>query len=83
MTMRKISAEEISDWLVDRIATERNMEPEAVPLDEAFFAIGLNSLDTLLINNDLADFLELEELSPSLFWDYPSIEKLSAHLAER
>lgn len=82
MTMGKISAEEISDWLVQRIATERNMEPEAVPLDEAFFSIGLNSLDTLLINNDLSDFLGLEELSPSLFWDYPSIEKLSAYLAE-
>lgn len=76
------SVDAICDWLVARIATELKIAPEAVPLDEAFFNIGLNSLNTLIISTELSEFLNVDELNPTLFWDYPSIQKLSEHLAE-
>jgi acyl carrier protein len=76
------SFEEIVDWLVDRIAKEMKVAPNELILDETFFNIGMNSLSTLIISGELAEFLELEEFNPSMFWDYPSIQKLAEHLTE-
>ena len=76
------SLDTIIDWLVERIARERKVAPDSIALDEAFFNIGLNSLQTLLISTELGEFLGMEEFNPSLFWDYPTIQKLAAHLAE-
>jgi acyl carrier protein len=70
----------ISGWLVDRIAREMNVAPETVSLDETFSNLGLNSIKTLIITGNLGEFLGAEELNPSLFWDYPTIQKLAEHL---
>ena len=75
-------ADRLISWLVDRIAHELRVAPETIGLDEAFFNIGLNSLQTLIISQELSEFVGDKELSPSLFWDYPTIHKLAAHLAE-
>lgn len=74
-------ARQIEDWLIDRIATEVDTQPDSLPLDRSFFELGLNSLNTLVISGDLAEFLRMQQLEPSLFWDYPTISKLAEHLA--
>ena len=70
----------ISAWLVDRIASEMNVEPETISLDETFSNLGLDSLKTLIITAKLGEFLGAEELKPALLWDYPTIQKLAEHL---
>jgi acyl carrier protein len=70
----------ISAWLVDRIASEMNIEPETISLDETFSNLGLDSLKTLVITAKLGEFLGAEELNPALLWDYPTIQKLAEHL---
>ncbi len=80
--IRGHDADGITEWLVGRIAGELKVAPETIPLDETFFNVGLNSLNTLIISGELSDFLGIEEFSPSLFWDYPTIQKLAEHLAE-
>ena len=70
----------ISAWLVDRIASEMNVEPETISLDETFSNLGLDSLKTLVITAKLGEFLGAEELNPALLWDYPTIQKLAEHL---
>jgi acyl carrier protein len=76
------SFDAISAWLVDRIAREMNVAPETISLDETFSNLGLNSLKTLIITGNLGEFLGTEELTPSLFWDYPTVQKLAEHLTE-
>jgi acyl carrier protein len=70
----------ISAWLVDRIASEMDVAPETISLDETFSNLGLDSLKTLIITARLGEFLGAEELNPSLLWDYPTIQKLAEHL---
>ena len=70
----------ISAWLVDRIASEMNVAPETISLDETFSNLGLDSLKTLIITAKLGEFLGAEELNPALLWDYPTIQKLAEHL---
>lgn len=76
-------SETIGEWLTARIASELKKLPDSIALDEAFANIGLSSLDTLIICGELGEFLGIEDLSPSLFWDYPSINKLAEHLAQQ
>jgi acyl carrier protein len=40
---------------------------------------GLDSINSVYILQQLEDFLNLE-LSPLLFWDYPTIKSLSIYL---
>lgn len=68
-------------WLVEHVGAELKVDPESLPHDRAFFELGLNSLNTLVISGELAEFLGGDDLSPSLFWDYPTIEKLANHLS--
>jgi acyl carrier protein len=80
--LRGHGVETIANWLASRIAAETKQAPEAIALDEPFAKLGLDSLKTLIVSRDLGEFLGLEELQPSLFWDYPTITKLAEHLAE-
>ena len=73
--------QEIEDWLANRIALEMNVAADSLPFDKSFYDLGLNSINTLVINGDLVEFLGCGELSPSLFWDYPTIAKLAEHLS--
>ena len=73
--------QEIEDWLASRIARELNVDADSLALDRPFYDLGLNSINTLVINGDMVEFLGCGELSPSLFWDYPTIAKLAEHLA--
>jgi acyl carrier protein len=85
MTMSKTGsydADTLIDWLVEHIARQLKLVPDSIPLNEAFFDIGLNSLDTLIISSELGEFLGIGEFNPSLFWDYPTIDKLAEHLAK-
>jgi acyl carrier protein len=85
MTMSKTGsydADTLIDWLVEHIARQLKLVPDGIPLNAAFFDIGLNSLDTLIISSELGEFLGFGEFNPSLFWDYPTVQKLAEHLAK-
>lgn len=43
-----------------------------------FVALGLDSLDTLFLLQELEDYTETE-INPLVFWDYPNIELLSEY----
>jgi acyl carrier protein len=75
------TADEISAWLVQHISNETK-----VPLDEidpagSFVSFGIDSMLAVRISSDLEAWLG-RKLPPTLLWDYPSIEALSAYLAE-
>ena len=76
-----IEVNAIIQWLVEHVAREVKIAPDSVSLDDAFFDIGLNSLNTLIVSGELGEFIGVEDFDPTLFWDYPSIRKLAEHLA--
>ncbi len=74
------SAEEILNWLITWVAKEVKVDPAQIDVDEPFVNFGLTSRQAVLLSGDLEDWLGVE-LEPSLVWDFPTIAKLSAHLA--
>jgi len=75
------SAEAIQVWLTDRLAAVLNISPDAIDSSESFDRYGLDSLAAITLTGDLEEWLDCE-LPVTLAWDYPTIELLSAYLAE-
>jgi acyl carrier protein len=71
----------IEAWIVAWLARELGLEAAAVDAREPLVNFGLGSRQAILMTGDLSDWLGVE-LEPSLAWDHPTIERLSAFLAE-
>ena len=74
------SAYDIASWLVAQIATRACIDPSEVDTRVPFSRYGLGSLATISISGDLERWLG-RRLSPTLIYDYPSIESLAHYLA--
>ena len=71
----------IQAWLVAQLAERLKMPAKEIDPREPFAAYGMDSLTALMMAGDLETWLG-RHLSPSLMYDYPSIEALAQHLAE-
>lgn len=69
----------LQDWLVNRIAHYSKQSPSNINLDQSFHHFGLDSLSGIKITGELGDKLD-REISPTVFYDYPSIRKLCQYL---
>ena len=76
-----LSVEAIRDWLVTHLAHRLQREAAEIDIRQPFARYGLTSRDALEIAAELEQRIE-RRLSPSLIYDYPSIDSLSQHLAE-
>jgi len=74
------SKTEIRDWLTKRVAEVMDLNVAEVAPSEAFSSHGLASRDVVEIAGDLEDWLGVA-LSPTLLYDYPTIDELSSHLS--
>ena len=72
---------EIETWLVSYLAELLEIEPDEVDGSIPFDRYGLDSSATISMTADLEEWLSFE-LEPMLFYDYPTIERLSQHLAQ-
>lgn len=79
--MNVIDREAIQPWLVTNLAEQLGMEPQDIDICHPFSEYGLDSITGVSLAGDLQEWLGLE-LSPTLLWDYPSIETLAQYLAE-
>jgi acyl carrier protein len=77
---RHRTAAEIENWLIRRIASIAEIEPGEVDLQEAFSYYGLDSVAAIGLSAELEDWLGCR-LSPTLTFDYPTLENLSGYLA--
>lgn len=69
-------------WLIEWLGTELGVAPSTIDPAQTFLNFGLNSVQAMTMVGDLETKLGVR-LSPTLAWDYPSIETLSAHLDDR
>ena len=77
---QKNSAETIQSWLVARIAAMQELDPHSIDPRQPFTYYGLGSVQAVSLTGDLEVFLS-RTLSPTLAWDYPTIELLAKYLA--
>jgi acyl carrier protein len=74
------NAEAIASWLSQRIAKAMEILPSQVDPDITFDRYGLDSMESVSITVDLSEELGMEELPPTLLYDYPTINQLSTYL---
>ncbi len=74
------SAAEISGWLVPRLAGELGVPATEIDTSRPFAYYGLDSVRAVQLTAELESWLG-RELSPTLVYEYPTIDALSRHLA--
>ncbi|HVA85630.1 MAG TPA: beta-ketoacyl synthase N-terminal-like domain-containing protein, partial [Candidatus Saccharimonadales bacterium] len=75
------SARVIEAWLVNHIAERLGHDPASVERTAPFLDFGLGSVEATALAGELATWLD-RPLSPTLTWEYPTIERLARFLAE-
>jgi phthiocerol/phenolphthiocerol synthesis type-I polyketide synthase D len=76
-----MTAEEIEQWLVTRIADALHVSPDDIGVKTPFAELGVSSMSAAELAGDLEDMLD-RTLPTTLLWDYPTIERLARHLAD-
>jgi len=71
---------DIQAWLIHQIAGLAGVAPQAIDPREAFDSFGLSSREAVMLSGDLEEWLG-RSLSPTLVYEYPTIEKLAEFLA--
>jgi amino acid adenylation domain-containing protein len=74
------SSSEIQTFLLTRVASLLETDASSIDPRQPFTYYGLGSVQAVSLTGDLEIFLN-RKLSPTLAWDYPTIELLSDHLA--
>jgi acyl transferase domain-containing protein/acyl-CoA synthetase (AMP-forming)/AMP-acid ligase II len=74
------SAEEIETWFVAQLATELDLSPAEIDITQPFAYYGLDSVRAIQLMTALEAWLGYKT-SPTLAYDYPTIELLAGHLA--
>lgn len=73
-------AREIQSWLISHISQALKIPVRDIDVQEPFAHYGMDSAQAISLSADLEDWLE-REFSPTLVYDYPSIELLARYLA--
>ena len=76
------TSETLSAWLVDWLSREIPMPAEEIDTAASVLDYSLSSVTATILVGDLEDWLGLE-LSPTLVWDFPTIDEITAHLLEQ
>jgi acyl-CoA synthetase (AMP-forming)/AMP-acid ligase II/acyl carrier protein len=74
------TAQAIQEWLAGQIADRLHMPAAEVNVGEPFARLGMDSMTAVLLAGDLEVWLG-RQVSPTLMYDFPSIEELARHLA--
>lgn len=75
------SADALSAWLSERIATYVQRKPADIRADVPLAEYGLDSVYALTLAGDLEDHLGMS-LDPTLMWDHPTIAGLTQALLQ-
>lgn len=73
--------QEIEAWLISNISSIVEIEPQNIDIRKPLEYYGMDSMQAMHLSGDLADWLG-RQLSPTVVWDYPTIELLANHLAK-
>jgi len=71
---------EIRAWLIAHLAQVTRRDPQEIDPSRPFESYGLDSLQSVALSGDLAEWLG-RELPPTLVWEYPTIDAMAEGLA--
>jgi acyl carrier protein len=74
------SIAELQGWIAARLAAAVGTEVEAIDVNEPFARYGLDSMQAVVIAEEIGQRLG-REISAALFWDYPTVAELARQLA--
>jgi acyl carrier protein len=72
--------QEIEKWLIEQIAGILYLDPQQIDPQATFNSYGLSSRDAVMLSGDLEEWLG-RRLSPTLVYEYPTIDNLAEYLA--
>jgi acyl transferase domain-containing protein/acyl carrier protein len=73
-------ADQIEAWLIGHLAERLDVAIDSIDPREPFASYGLCSREAVVLSGELEEWLE-RTLSPTLLWDYPTIQALARFLA--
>jgi acyl carrier protein len=73
---------EISAFCVDHLAEILRIPKDKIDVNANFARLGLDSAMTVYLQMELEERLDME-VDPDTFYDHPTVDALSAHLAEK
>ena len=71
----------IETWIAVQLSESLGIPAKEIDVRQPFISFGLDSAQAVGLSGDLEDFLD-RSLSPTLIWDYPTIESLARYLSE-
>ena len=80
MTVELLKDTSINTWLVEWIAKELNLPANEIDTSKSLLEYSLSSMTAMMLVGELEELLQIE-ISPTLVWDYPSIDLLVEYLA--
>lgn len=84
MTIRThaVTQESVEELMVSHVAKALELDADDVDVQTPLNDFGLDSMDMLALGQELEGWLGFK-VEATLLWYYPTIDKLSRHLAER
>lgn len=79
---REVTREVIEDLMVTHVSKALEIDAEDVDVHTPLNDFGMDSMEMLSLGEELAEWLGFE-VEATLLWYYPTIDKLSQHLAEK
>ena len=70
----------IQSWLISRLSTEMKLPQTQIDPQLELYQYGLDSMVAVSVSGDLENWLG-RKISPTLFYNYPSIQSAADHLA--
>ncbi|MBP5974475.1 AMP-binding protein [Brasilonema sp. CT11] len=79
---KSYSQEAIQAWLISKVAEQLQVVPEEIDIQQPLAQYGLSSMVAVSLAGETQEWLG-HKVSPTLLYDYPSIELLAQHLAQK
>jgi acyl carrier protein len=80
--IRPRTPEDVQEWFLAYLAETLQAAPDRIDIKAPFEVLGLDSVTAVGMSGDLETWLGFS-VDPMAVFDYPTIESLSNHLAER
>ncbi len=78
---KSLEEKDIIKWLQNAIGEELNITPSQIETNRSFSELGFKSLHSIRLSGKLSEYIN-KEISPTLFYNYPNIERLSKYILE-
>jgi acyl carrier protein len=77
--MSQINKNDLEDFLVNALAKFLEVDPKDIDTSVAFDRYGLDSASAVQLTGDISELIK-QKVEPTLLYDYPTIDSLSAFL---